>query len=187
MPASSPERVFTTGRAGVDLFNHIQPSKPLGIITPFLNVGAANSTINRYFMSRPYSMGRPYQLLGFVGDAEGGISAKLPYGINVGASGYGLFPGGPQKMFSRLVTPGSTVVGELTDNRYYFNAFETFGSASQFRDTGYSGWLEYTQLPKVVLQVGYTHSVHYHYNMITLSLNYDGTALIRTITGKTEE
>lgn len=186
VPVSSPERVFTTGRAGVDWFNHIEPAKSLGRITPFLNVGAANSTITRYYMPRPYSIGRPYQTLGLIGDGEVGLSGKLPFGIVLGASAYGLLPSGQQKVFSRLVTPGSTVVGEFTDNRYYFNAFETTGPASIARDNGYSGWIEYNKVPKLSLQIGYTHSVHYRYDMITLMLNFNGTELIRTITGKTE-
>jgi len=186
VPASSPERIFTTGRAGVDWFNHIEPAKSLGRITPFLNFGAANSTVNRYYMPRPYSIGRPYQTLGLIGDGEVGLSGKLPFGIVIGASAYGLLPSGQQKIFSRLVTPGSTVVGEFTDNRYYFSAFETTGPASIARDSGYSGWVEYNKVRNFSLQVGYTHSNHYRYDMITLMLNFDGTELIRTITGKTE-
>ncbi|HEV2350697.1 MAG TPA: hypothetical protein VG028_12715 [Terriglobia bacterium] len=185
VPASSPERIYTTGRAEVDWFNHIEPAKPLGLVTPFINLGAANGTINRYYMPRPYSIGRPYQTLGPMGDGEVGASVKLPYGLRAGASAYALLPNGNQKVFSRLVTPGATVVGAFTNNRYYFNAFETTGSSSIDRDNGFSGWVEYTKLPKVTLQVGYTHSIHYRYDMITLSVNYDGTALIRTITGKT--
>ena len=184
-PASSPERIYTTGRAGVDWFNHIEPAKPLLRITPFINLGAANGTVNRYFMPRPYSIGRPYQTLGLMGDAEIGASLRLPYGLRVGASGYGLLPSGSQKLFSRLVTPGASVVGNFTDNRYYFSAFETIGNSTIDRDDGYSGWLEYGKLSKVSLQLGYTHSVRYRYNMITLSVNFDGTSLIRTITGKT--
>jgi hypothetical protein len=184
IPASSPERVYTTGRAGVDWFNHIEPAKSIGGFIPFLNVGVANSTINRYYMPRPYSIGRPYQVLGLMADGEVGGSFKLPLGFRLGASAYGLLPSGSQKVFSRLVTPGATVVGPFSDNRYYFSAFETTGPASIDRDDGYSGWLEYNKIPKLSFQLGFTHSVHYHYNMITLSLNYDGTALIRTITGK---
>lgn len=187
VPASSPERIYTTGRAGVDLFNHIEPAKPIGRITPFINLGAANSTINRYYMPRPYSIGRPYQTLGMMGDGEVGASAKLPFGIVIGASVYGLEPVGKQKMFSRLVTPGATVVGDFTDNRYYISAFETMGPASIARDNGYSGWVEYNKVKNLSLQAGYTHSVHYRYDMVTLVVNFNGTSLIRTITGKTDQ
>jgi hypothetical protein len=185
VPASSPERVFTTGRAGVDWFNHIEPAKPIMRITPFLNVGVANSTVNRYYMPRPYSIGRPYQSFGNIGDGEAGASLNLPFGLSVGASAYGLLPSGNQKVFSRLVTPGSSVVGVFTDNRYYYNAFETVGPSSIARDNGYSAWVEYGKAHNITLQVGVTHSVHYRYNMITVSLNFDGNSLIRTITGKT--
>jgi len=185
VPASSPERIYTTGRAGVDWFNHIEPEKPIMRITPFLNLGVANSTINRYYIPRPYSTGRPYEVFGLMGDGEAGANINLPYGLRIGASGYGLLPSGNQKVFSRLVTPGSSVVGVLTNNRYYFNAFETTGTQAIDRDNGYSGWIEYTKLRKVTLQAGFTHSVHYRYNMITLTVNFNGTSLIRTITGKT--
>jgi hypothetical protein len=186
VPASSPERVYTTGRVGVDWFNHIEPTKPIMRLSPFVNLGVANSTINRYYMPRPYSTGRPYETFGLMGDGEAGININLPYGFRIGASGYGLLPSGNQKVFSRLVTPGSSVVGVFANNRYYFSAFETTGPQSIDRDNGYSGWIEYGNPRKVVIQAGYTHSNHYRYNMITLSLNFNGTSLIRTITGKTE-
>lgn len=185
VPASSPERIYTTGRAGVDWFNHIEPAKPFMRFTPFINLGVANSTINRYYMPRPYSTGRPYESFGLMGDGEAGVNLNLPHGLRIGASGYGLLPSGNQKVFSRLVTPGSSVVGVFTNNRYYYSAFETTGSQSIDRDNGYSGWIEYGKLPNVTLQVGVTHSVHYRYNMITVSVNFNGTSLIRTITGKT--
>ena len=189
-PASSPERVYTTGRAGVDWFNHLE--KKAGSITPFVNFGAANGTVSRFIMPRPYSMARPYQTLGFMSDFEGGLDFEVARGYRIGASGYALVPVGPQKVFSRLVEPGSAVVGDLSYNRYFYHAFQTnsqthldldpdnpyLGSAIA-RDNGYSAWLELGHGRKVTLLIGYTRSVHYAYDAVNVSLNFNTASLIK--------
>ncbi len=185
IPVEGAVRIYSTGRFGVDWFNHIQPEKSFGRITPFVNFGISNGTINRYYMPRPYSVVRPYQTLGIMGDGEAGVSIQVIRGVQIGGSAYGLLPGGPQKIFSRLVTPGSSVVGDSNHGRFFYSAFETKGNSSIDRDNGFSAWTEVTRQRNLTLIVGGTHSVHYRYDALNVILNFDATSLFRTITGQT--
>jgi hypothetical protein len=190
IPASNTRKIFTTGRFGVDWFNHLE--RDFKVIGPFLNLGAANQTVNRYFMPRPYNLARPYQSLGFVSDFEGGLNFTIHRGFKIGGSAYALQPAGQQKVFSRLVAPDSSVVGDYAHNRYFYHAFEAISGRyldedsskprlgpGIARDNGYSGWLEITRMRNVTLQVGYTRSVHYAFDSLTIMLNINVTSLMR--------
>lgn len=194
IPVSSPKRIYTTGRFGVDWFNHVEGKLggKLNGITPFVNFGAANGTVNRYYMPRPYSMARPYQTLGFISDFEGGAHFQIWPGYKIGASAYALVPSGRQTVFSRLVAPESSVYGDYNHNRYFYHAFETksqtyldqdennprLGSEIA-RDNGFSGWLEISKVRNVTLLIGYTRSVHYAYDALNVGLNFDAASLIK--------
>lgn len=187
LPLSSSVRVYSTGRAGVDWFNHIEPENGIDKVIPFLNFGVSNGTANRYYMPRPYSVNRLYQTFGVMGDGEAGASYEIRPGYKIGASAYGLLPEGTQKVFSRLVTPGSSVVGDGSHHRFFYSAFETIGPASIARDNGYSAWIDITSAPNVELMVGYTRSIHYHYDALNVVLKFDGTVLFRKITGRSTD
>jgi len=127
IPVANQNRIFSTGRFGVDWFNHID--QPFGGITPFLNFGASNGATNRFILPRPYSTARPYQSLGFLGDVEGGAEYKvgsgIAKGIGIGGSYYVLVPAGKQKVFSRYVFPYSVLGGDGEHYRYFDSTFET--------------------------------------------------------------
>jgi hypothetical protein len=185
IPAADSIRIFSTGRFGVDWFNHIEPEEAtFKGFKPFLNAGASNGSVNRFYMPRPYTIARPYQTLGFMGDFEGGGTYQFHKNYKIGASAYAIVPAGPQKVFSRLVTPGSNVVGDSNHGRVFYSAFETKGDSTIDRDNGYSGWLEVTSARNVTLQIGYTRSVKYALDSVTWAVTLDATALIRTITGR---
>ncbi len=184
-PVSSPTRVFSTGRFGVDWFNHFEANKSLMGVTPFLNMGAASHSAERFYMPRPYTTGRPYETLGFISDFEGGLAYRFFKDYQVGGSFYALVPAGPQKMYSRIVVPGSGIVGDGHHNRYFDSAFETIGPSSIAKDNGYSGWAEITHFKNVDIQLGYTRSVHYHYDSASLAIKFNATQLIRVVTGQT--
>jgi len=177
-PASSAEKVFGTGRFGGDWFNHIEHN--FKGVTPFLNAGAASGTVNRFILPRPYSLARPYQTLGFMSDFEGGTSFKIARGFSIGGSLYALKPAGRQKVFSRLVAPDSAIASDGNHHRVFDSAFETVGSSEIDRDNGYSGWIEITHLRHVNLQVGYTRSVHYAFDSVTVMLNFDAGFLFKS-------
>jgi|SRR5206468_9580009 len=185
IPAANMIRIFSTGRVGVDWFNHIEPEEAIFKgFTPFVNLGASNGAVNRFYMPRPYTSARPYQTLGFMGDFEGGVTYEVRKHYKIGASAYAIVPAGPQKVFSRLVTPGSSVVGDKNHGRTFYSAFETVGHEEIDRDNGFSGWLELTGAQNVNVQIGYTRSVKYALDSVTLVVKLDATSLIRTITGR---
>jgi hypothetical protein len=180
IPASSPERVYSTGRFGVDWFNHVETHYKG--FTPFVNFGAANGTVDRYVLPRPFNIARPYQTFGVIGDAEGGASYTVFRHYSIGGSAYALIPEGPQKVFSRLVASDSPVAGDANHYRSWNNAFETVGNSKLARDNGYSGWVELRRIKNFNVQVGYTYSIHYHYGSAFVLLTFDGTSLIRYLT-----
>jgi hypothetical protein len=169
IPVASPERVYSTGRFGVDWFNSV--GGHYKGLAPFLNFGAANETVDRYVLPRPYNIARPYQSLGFISNFEAGASYTIFRHYSVGASAYALVPGGPQKVFSRLVSPDSPVAGDADHNRIWNSAFETTGDS-----------LEVARIKNLKVQVGYTYSVHYALGSAFVLLRFDGTSLIRTLT-----
>jgi len=194
IPAANPERTYTTGRFGVDWFNHLEGDLGGGMrgFVPFVNFGAANGTVNRYYLPRPYSMARLYQTLGFIADVEAGGHFQLRPGYRIGASAYALLPGGRQTVFSRIVAPGSNVYGDCNHNRYFYHAFQTMSQtyldldeanprlgSEIARDNGYSGWLEISKMRHVTLLIGYTRSVHYAYDAVNVGLTFDATSLIK--------
>lgn len=182
IPLSSPERVFTTGRFGVDWFNHIQTSSSYMGFQPFVNFGAANETVDRYILPRPYDIARPYQALGFMSTFEAGGNFTILHHYSIGASAYAMVPAGTQKVFSRLVASDSTISGDANHNRYWNNAFETIGNSAIDRDNGYSGWLDVHRFPNLTIELGYTFSEHYKLGTTYIMLRYDGTSLLRFLT-----
>ncbi len=177
IPASSIPRIYTTGRFGGDLSNHLELDSKW--IAPLVNFGIANGTVNRFILPRPYSINRPYQTFGFMSDFEGGTNFKVWHGYKLGGSFYALVPIGPQKIYSRLVAPDSLIAGDGAHNRFFDSAFETIGPSKIARDNGYSGWLEITTFKNVTAQIGFTHSVHYRYDAATFMLKFDGTSSLR--------
>lgn len=197
-PVSNSDRIYTTGRFGVDWFNHVD--EQIGNVTPFINFGASNGAVNRFVMPRPYSTARPFQTLGFLADGEGGLEYKFnkghARGVGVGASAYLLVPGGPQKIFSRFVVPYSSLAGDGHHNRYFDSSFEskstyalvdytllttTISNASVTRDNGLSGWLDITRWRNLSIQLAYTRSVHYDLDIYTATFTFDARELIRSV------
>ncbi|HUZ45614.1 MAG TPA: hypothetical protein VMW54_03145 [Terriglobia bacterium] len=180
IPAASPEKVYSTGRVGVDWYNHIEAHYKG--LAPFLNFGAANETVDRYVLPRPYNIARPYQILGVNSNFEGGASYTFLRHYSIGASAYAIVPSGSQKVFSRLVSPDSAVAGDASHNRVWNSAFETIGDSRLARDNGYSGWVDVTPIKNWKVQVGYTYSVHYAMGFGFVMLRFDGTSLMRYLT-----
>jgi hypothetical protein len=181
IPAANQARIFTTGRFGGDLFNHID--KKEGRFDPFINLDASNGSVNRFIMPRPYTEARPYQTLGMLTDFELGSDMRVVRGVKLGASYYLYAPIGPQKVFSRLVLPGSYLGGNGNHNRYFDKTFETVGPTKIDRDNGYSGWLDVSWLHPLDLQLGYTHSVYYKLDTFTIAITFNASHLVKAITG----
>jgi hypothetical protein len=184
-PPTNETRTFTTGRFNGDWFNHLEHSYDK--FTPFLNLEASNGTINFYYLPRPYKEALPYQTLGFMSQAELGGSYEIFGRYFLGVSGYALVPAGPQKVYSRLVPPSSSILNTVVDNRYYNSTFLTMGPHFISEDYGVSAWFEVPSTKYVSrylgLQFAYTYSAFHHLNVLTVMINFNGTALFRHVTG----
>jgi len=188
-------KTFSNGRVTVDWFNHIDRSYQLMsydvLFTPFVNFGAGTGTVDRQVFPRPYELARPYETLGYIGNGEAGGSFTIFKHYRLEGSAYGLAPAGPQKIYSRLVSPDYLLGGDGHHERYWDAYFETSG-ANWFgtgggpsriaRDNGYGAYLEVKKFKNVTVELGYTRSVHYAYDSYFLMLRYNLTGLLRNLT-----
>ena len=100
-PTGDKASGFSTGRPTYDWTNHFDRS--FGRLTPFANVGIANTISDTPFFIRPFST------LGFVGHLEGGAEYRLVSQLSVGASAYDIAPSGQQRIVSRVAQTKSTI------------------------------------------------------------------------------
>lgn len=173
---------FSTGRATFDWSNHFD--RAFGRIRPFANVGVANTISDTHFFTRPFTS------LGLVGHFEGGMSYRFWRFARVGASAYDILPTGQQRIFSKLVrreTSGAGSPGGMSGRRrggVFENASETVGGADIARDNGYSAWLDASPVSELVLEIGYTRSVHYDLNTVFFGVGINVGSLVRMARGR---
>ncbi len=162
---------FSTGRVTVDWNNYL--GYTAGRITPFMNVGLANSLSDtRFFM-------RPFTTLGSVAHFEGGADVAVWRIVSVGASAYADTPFGQQKVYSKLISHGhSNPQGQgmsmASGRGQKRGVFETqsvaVGDASIARDNGGSVWLDVNPRGVLNFEVGYSRSVEYDLNSVFFSI-----------------
>src|SRR5206468_3705152 len=138
-PTADKSRGLSTGRATVDWTNHFDRS--FSRLTPFGNVGFANTVSDTPLFVRPYTT------LGFVTHFEGGAGYRVSRFVDAGASAYAIEPAGQQTVVSQLVTQsaGSSVKpGKNNGRGGHQGVFETthvaVGSPDLVRDNGFSVW-----------------------------------------------
>jgi hypothetical protein len=164
-PAGDQSKGFSTGHATVDWSNYAEV--PVGKLTPFGELGFANSVSDTQFFIRPYTS------KGFVTHVQGGAGYNLVRAVSVYASVYAVHPSGSQTVTSRIKTSqkASSVMTAMTPagngrgNQHVFEtASVTTGSSDIARDRGYSVWLRVSPVSSLGLYGGYTRST-------TLALN----------------
>ena len=116
-------KTYSNGRMAVDWFNHLDRNYQIlnydVTFTPFLNFGAGTGTVDRQVMPRPYELARPYETLGYIGNGEVGGAFTIKKDYRLEGSAYGLSPVGPQKVYSRLVSPDNLLGGDGHHNRFW--------------------------------------------------------------------
>jgi hypothetical protein len=175
-PTGDRDKGLSTGHATVDWSNYVDHS--FGRLTPFGEIGFANSVADTEFFIRPYTTS------GFVTHAQGGARYRLARWMNVNASGYLIEPAGQQTVISRVVTvqkktaassssstvPVKNLPAAASAGHSQKPVFETTtvttGSASIARDRGYSTWLTLGSSRVFNLYVGYTRSTEYDLNTV---------------------
>ncbi len=171
-PTGDTATGFSTGRATFDWNNHFD--RAFFGITPFADVGIANTISDTHFFVRPFTT------LGLVAHFEGGASYRVLHFFNLGASVYDVLPSGQQKVFSKLIKrhssdagmPGNSP-GHRGRGGVFEAASETVGPADIARDNGFSAWIGASPLPFLDLEAGYNHSVHYALDTFSFGLGFN--------------
>jgi hypothetical protein len=136
-PVASSAKGLSTGRVTFDWDNHF--AHGFDRLTPFLDVGVANSVPDTRFLHRPYTS------LGTLAHFEGGSELDLGDKFSVSASGYYILPWGAQQIFVRGKKSSS---GSIK------------GGASLTRDDGINLGLDYNLTRFVDLSAGYSYSAY---------------------------
>lgn len=151
---------FSTGRLGIDWFNHFD--RPIYRITPFVNVGISNGLLDTRLLAQPFRIFDSFQSLGFLADGEAGINFRIAKRLIVGGSYYALEPSGSQKVYSAngiqnffLQPNGTTNVSDLTHDR------------------GYSAFLRVNPTRFMYIEPAYVHSVKLNEDAATLTVGFD--------------
>src|SRR6266446_250373 len=169
-PTGDKSTGFSTGHATYDWTNSFEHS--FARVTPFVNVGIANTiTDTPYFV-------RPFTSFGFVSHLEGGANYKLSRATSLGASVYAIAPSGQQTVVSKLISgksanPGTgTGHGRSGHQGVFETAQETVGTADILRDHGLSTWFSFRPSRYTEFEIGYSRSVVYALDSVFFGVDF---------------
>ena len=157
-PTGDRDQGFSTGRATADWTNSF--SRRFSSITPFADIGVANTVSDTSFFVRPFSS------LGLVGHFDGGMVMNIAPLIDLGISGYSVRASGEQRIFSKVAHQSSGGIQSGKGQRIFETSGETVGTADIANDGGFSTWMSVTPQSRVSFDVGYTRSVTYQLNTL---------------------
>jgi hypothetical protein len=163
-PTGDESRGLSTGKVTADWSNYFEHS--FDRLTPFADIGIANSVSDTEFFIRPYTT------LGFVTHLQGGARYQLAHGVFAGGSGYAIEPSGQQTVVSRVITTQTASTsstgsspGNGKGNGKNQGVFETTnsttGTAAITRDHGVSAWLQVSPISSMDFYAGYTRSTDF--------------------------
>jgi hypothetical protein len=156
---------FSTGRLGVNWFNHFDRS--LGPLTPYVNIGISNGLLDTRLISQPFMIFDSFRSLGFLADAEGGLTLKLARRVAIGGSYYALEPSGSQKLYAANGI-----------RNFFLLPNGSAGSVADFtRDRGYSAFLRFNPTRFMYIEPAYVHSLKFNQDAATLTVGFDLRAL----------
>ena len=159
-PLGDSSKGLSTGRGTFDWTNHFDHS--FSSLTPFLNVGIANTTVSTATFVRPYTT------LGFNAHFEGGGTYDLGRYVKLGASGYDIAPAGQQTVFSRV--NGNS---QVQHGRFFNGNQQTKGNADIAQDDGFSTWLDATPGRVVNFELAFTRSMHFDLNSVSFTIGFN--------------
>ena len=166
-PTGSKDRGLNTGRFTFDWNNAFR--RTFGSVTPFGNLGVANTITDTLFFIRPFTS------LGLIGHFEGGALLSVTPNVGVSGSAYSVRAVGTQRIISRVVDrpfvrgPGP---GLGRDGRVFEITPEVRVPGALVNDYGFATWVDVTPQSELALQVGYSRSVPYDYDSLFFSLGY---------------
>ena len=165
-PTGDKDKGFNTGRATVDWTNSFDHT--FSAITPFANIGFANTVSDTAFFVRPFTS------LGLVTHFDGGARIALAPKVNVGGSAYAVRGVGQQTIVSKLVGKQSGTASSTgsAKTQPFQTASQTVGSADLANDNGFSGWFSVVPQRGMDFQIGYTRSVGYDLNTLFFGVGF---------------
>jgi hypothetical protein len=169
-PIGNSKEGMSTGRATVDWTGRIDHS--ISRLTPFVEVGIANTTADSSLYLRPYTT------LGFNTHFRGGATYDVWKFVSVGLAGYDILPSGQQTVFSR-VTPAQASGATGQHGPPFLNNQQTTGSSSIAHDDGFSTWIDAFPQRPVNLQLGFTRSFAYDLNSVSFNIGINLRQLYR--------
>jgi hypothetical protein len=171
LPTGAASKGFSTGHFTFDWSNRFDRS--FSVLTPFVDVGLANSVTDT-----PYFM-RPFVTLGPVAHFEGGVGVSPSRFINVTASAYDIAPWGAQTIVSRVVvTSANGKPGAAAHGRPFETAHQTSGTAALTRDDGFYAGVIVSPKSYLDLHIGYTRSEQFALNTVSFGIGVNVTALL---------
>jgi hypothetical protein len=172
-PTGDQASGFSTGHVTVDWSNTFERS--FSRVTPFAEVGIANSVSDTMFFVRPYTT------YGFIAHLEGGARYRLIPGLEAGGSVYGIEPSGQQTVISRIVRP-SVVIGST---RRHHGVFElqnqTTGSSDIVQDYGFSAFVQFEPAKSFDVYASYTHSEQFSLDTVSFGTTVNLGKVIRSL------
>lgn len=156
IPTASTAKGLSTGHVTVDWSNHF--AHEFDLVTPFVDVGLANSIPDTRFLHRPYIS------YGDVAHFEGGAELDLGDKFSVTASGYYILPWGAQQVFLRGNKSSS---GPMK------------GSISLTRDNGINLGIDYNPTRSLDLSAGYSRSVYSVLNTFSFAIEVNVSSLLK--------
>ena len=167
VPVGDSSKGLSTGRVTFDWTNHFDRS--FSDLTPFANVGIANTIMStRLFL-------RPYTTLGFNTHVEGGATYDVSKFFSLGGSAYDILPSGQQTVFSKVAHGAHAGHG-----RVFEGSQETTGGAEIAQDDGFSTWVDANPWRGIDLTLAFTRSLHYDLNSVSFALGFN----LRQLYGK---
>jgi len=176
-PTGDKSQGLTTGRATIDWGHYFDHG--FGRLTPFAEVGIANSVSDTTFFVRPYTT------LGFITRAQAGARFRITSWATLGASGYLIEPAGSQTVISRVVrskvsttqlpgnVPGPGAVNRPARRPVFEQTTITTGTAGISRDRGFSGFLLFGRNPGINFYTGFTRSTQFNLNTAFFGIGYN--------------
>jgi hypothetical protein len=156
IPTASTANGLSTGHVTVDWNNHF--AHEFDLLTPFVDVGLANSIADTRFLHRPYIS------YGDVAHLEGGSELDLGDKFSVTVSGYYILPWGAQQIFLRGKKSSS---GPMK------------GGVSLTRDDGINLGIDYNLTRSLDLSAGYSRSVYSVLNTFSFGIEVNVSSLLK--------
>jgi hypothetical protein len=127
-----------------------------------VNVGISNGLLDTRLLAQPFRIFDSFRSLGFLADAEGGLTLRVTNRAIVGGSYYALEPSGSQKVYS------------ANGVQNFFLLQNGTGSASDLtHDRGYSAFIRINPTHFMYVEPAYIHSTKLDQDAATLTVGFD--------------